>query len=353
MYLPWSTNLTSYFYQNIDDMEDAISRRGLDKERVLVFLSTSSTEAELFEIKVNNGTCTRQILKEYTRPAFTTEAGLTDILNDMKRAAPAKSYSLIVGCHGMGWLPVEPRQARASTKFTYHWEYMHTPLTRFFGGLTAEYQTEITTLARSLSQCGLQMEYILFDDCYMSSLEVAYDLRYVTRHLIACPTEIMAYGMPYARIGEYLLAENPDYNAICQSFHQFYSSYTYPYGTIAVTDCSRLDDLALLMKDIHSRHSLNDSQATSIQRMDGYSPVIFYDFGDYVRTLCGNDAEQLAQFETLLEQVVPYKAHTEKFYTMARGPLPIERYSGITTSAPSTNSLASSYSQTSWYLATH
>lgn len=25
MYLPWSTNLTSYFYQNIDDMEDAIS----------------------------------------------------------------------------------------------------------------------------------------------------------------------------------------------------------------------------------------------------------------------------------------------------------------------------------------
>lgn len=46
------------------------------------------------------------------------------------------------------------------------------------------------------------MEYILFDDCYMSSLEVAYDLRHVTRHLIACPTEIMVYGMPYSHIGE-------------------------------------------------------------------------------------------------------------------------------------------------------
>lgn len=34
-------------------------------------------------------------------------------------------------------------------------------------------------------------------------------------------------------------------------------------------------------------------------------------------------------------------------------PLPIEQYSGITTSAPSTNNLASSYLQTSWYLATH
>ena len=187
----------------------------------------------------------------------------------------------------------------------------------------------------------------------MSSLEAAYDLRHVTRHLIACPTEIMVYGMPYSHIGEYLLAENPDYSAICQTFYQFYSSYTYPYGTIAVTDCSRLDELALLMKDIHSRYSLDDSQTASIQRMDGYSPVIFYDFGDYVRALCSDDAEQLAQFETLLEQVVPYKAHTEKYFTAARGPLPIERYSGITTSAPSTNSLASSYSQTSWYLATH
>lgn len=134
MYLPWSTNLTSYFYQNIADMEEAIARRGLDRERVLVFLSTSATEAELFEITVNNGTCTRRTVKEYTRPAFTTEAGLTDILNDMKWAAPAKSYSLIVGCHGMGWLPVEPQQAWASTKFSYHWEYTHTPLTRFFGG---------------------------------------------------------------------------------------------------------------------------------------------------------------------------------------------------------------------------
>ena len=126
MYLPWSTNLTNYFYQNIDDMEDAISRRGLDKERVLVFLSTSSTEAELFEITVNNGTCTRQILKEYTRPAFTTEEGLTGILNDMKSFAPAKTYSLIVGCHGMGWLPVAQSKARATTKPRYHWGSTHT-----------------------------------------------------------------------------------------------------------------------------------------------------------------------------------------------------------------------------------
>lgn len=58
MYLLWSTNLVSYFYTNIDDMEDSISRRELDKERVLIFLSARATKVELFEIMVNNGICT-------------------------------------------------------------------------------------------------------------------------------------------------------------------------------------------------------------------------------------------------------------------------------------------------------
>lgn len=45
------------------------------------------------------------------------------------------------------------------------------------------------------------------------------------------------------------------------------------------------------MKYIHSNYSFDSTQAINIQRMDGYSPVIFYDFGDYVQTLCGTDTE--------------------------------------------------------------
>lgn len=45
MYFPWSTNLTDYFYDNILAMEEAIAKTGLDNERVIVFISTSSSEA--------------------------------------------------------------------------------------------------------------------------------------------------------------------------------------------------------------------------------------------------------------------------------------------------------------------
>ena len=65
-----------------------------------------------------------------------------------------------------------------------HWEYENVPMTRYFGGLNAQYQTDITTLAKGISNAGLKMEYILFDDCYMSSIEVAYALKDVTDYLI-------------------------------------------------------------------------------------------------------------------------------------------------------------------------
>ena len=51
-----------------------------------------------------------------------------------------------------------------------HWEYEHAPMTRFFGGTQTKYQTDITTLTGGISKAGLKMEYILFDDCYMSTV---------------------------------------------------------------------------------------------------------------------------------------------------------------------------------------
>ena len=353
MYLPWSTNLTSYFYNNISDMEEAMKEKGAQGERVIVFLSTSSSEAQMFEITLDNGSCKRSVLKEYQEPLFTTISGLTDIINDMKTFAPAQSYSMIIGCHGMGWLPVNDSESRASRTFKYHWEYKNVPQTRFFGGLSPEYQTDITTLAKSIANNGLFMEYILFDDCYMSSLEVAYELRNVTNYMIACPTEIMAFGMPYSTIGKYLLSENPDYGAICEAFYQFYSSYEYPYGTLAVTSCRELDHLASVMKRINERHHFDSHKEALIQRMDGYSPIIFYDYGDYVRVLCGKDTDMFRNFSAILNRVIPYKTHTEKYYSASRGIIPISSYSGITTSEPSSNTKTMHYKRTAWYIDTH
>ena len=50
MYFPWSTDLLGYFQVNIADMEKAIKTKDMDGTKVIVFLSTSPFEAQMFEI---------------------------------------------------------------------------------------------------------------------------------------------------------------------------------------------------------------------------------------------------------------------------------------------------------------
>lgn len=355
VYMPWSTDLLSYFEKNIDDMQIAIGKGILKNERVLVFLSTTSNDATLFELKYEGGECTRKILKTYENPAFTTEAGITSILNDVKSYAPADGYSMIVGSHGLGWIPVSSAATR-SVGQRMHWDGQGEYGTRLFGGTSSEYQTDVTTFAQAIVNAGLKMEYIMFDDCYMSCVEVAYDLKDVTHYLIACPTEIMKHGMPYEDMCVHLFGE-VDYEGICKVFLDFYQNYEYPYGTIGVTDCSELDELAAIMKEINSKYTFNSSLLSSVQTMDGYSPTLFFDFGDYVSKLCP-DQDLLDKFNMQMNRTVPptFKSHTEYYYTDVRyynNIVKINTYSGITVSDISTHRFAAKKTETAWYQATH
>lgn len=111
----------------------------------------------------------------------------------------------------------------------------------------------------------MKMQFILFDDCYLSTIEVAYDLRTVTDHVIASTSEIMAFGMPYQNIFKYLMQQQPDYKSVCTEFHDFYSKYDMPYGAIGVTDCAYIDQMAALMKNINALHTIDDADIDKIQ----------------------------------------------------------------------------------------
>lgn len=367
MYMPWSgdrNDLTRFFWTNISDMQQAYRQSGPADTQVIVFIQTSGTEGYMFNLSDYQGHTDAALAtyQHYTGIRQTTAAGISQILGAMRAMAPAdSSYAMTIGCHGLGWIPTANKSNRSSAMaapaFRPHWdhEWHGGPVTRYFGGTSTAYQTDISTLAEAIANMGMEMEYILFDDCYMSSVEVAYDLRHVARHIIACPTEVMGDGMPYARLGRYLLGR-PDYAQVVQQFYEYYSMAADPYGTIGVTDCAQIDSLARLMKVIHGRYSSADVQEADLQRMDGYTPVVFYDLGDYVAHQV-TDTVLLRQFEAQLEKVVPYKAHTPCFpsdngWTITK--YPISAYSGITTSEPSRNAMAtSSYTSTTWYRDTH
>ena len=375
MYFPWSgndsgsTGLLSHFLTNIDDMEEAIRYNAPEGCRVLVYLvnpkketgingaTNSYLEGSLYELRHHKGQVDSVGIASYRNPDMTEAEQIARLLKDVQAYAPAPRYAMTIGCHGMGWIPATATKAvsREGAEREY-WEYEGAEQTRWFGGMTAEFQTEIPTLAEAIRRVGMKMEYILFDDCYMSSVEVAYELKDVTDYLIGSTSEIMAEGFPYTEIGALLLGE-VDYEGICESFYQYYMERnSYPCGTVAVTVCRELEALAEVMKRINAAsEELTASELSQVQVLDGYDPCRFYDLGDYVNFYC-KDAALRGEFERQLERAVPaaFRRHTPTFYSMTSGETDINAFSGITTSDPSLSPLVVDVKgSTAWWKATH
>lgn len=352
VFMPYSgpdSDLHSYFLANLRDMETSINAAGgLGNNNIVVFKASKSYNGgtvvdSLIQIKYKRGRCVRQTLNVSYDYDYTTPEGMAKILRKVKTIAPADSFAMIVGCHGEGWKPKNATQTKAAT--------------RFFGGCTAEYQIDITDFAQGIEQAGMHFQFILFDDCYLSCIENAYDLRQATDYLIASTSEIMATGMPYSLFFAELLKPQPDYSKVCDAFISYYNSYPYPYGTIGVTDCRLVGQMADMMRDINSQHEFDTSYLVKVQDLDGThcNPTVYFDFGDYVRYLLDTDTETYQQFTALLDRLVPSKGNTEYIFSMGtQSRHRITAFSGLTVSDPTTNTEYAPYkTQTNWWKATH
>ena len=359
MYMPWADNTIHYYFEkNISAFEAAIERNhGLDGNQLIVFIAENGQQSQMYRIYYYDGKCRRETLKTYDFAScdYTTPEGISQIISDAIAAAPASTYALAIGCHGMGWVPagtdVGTRIAAKSVQSTNAYP------TRFFGsgvGDDPTYQTDILTLAEGIADTGVKMKYILFDDCYMSNIETAYDLRNVTDYLIASTCEIMIDGMPYDEIGIDLL--NNKFKNVVDKFYNHYSNFSpHPCGTIGVTDCREVEKMAYIIKQINDVYANLSCDITDIQDLDRFENTIFFDLGDYVSHLC-SDQTLLYAFNEQLNRLVPYKANTETYYTAMYEykEYPINTFSGITISDPSINrSIANVKTQTNWYRDTH
>jgi hypothetical protein len=343
--MPWSGNLKPFFDDNVDDMAEAISEGMLTDERVVVCMATSPQKALLIELRGEGGVCIRDTLHIFNNINFTASSNLIQLLAFVEQHAAAHHYALIVGGHGMAWLPTGSTPARSPRR-----QKEVQPMTRWIGGFTNDTQIEISTLAEGIRLSGLHMDYILFDDCYMSSVEVVYELRDVTDYVVGCPTEIMAYGFPYHLCLKHLKG-NANYLQLCEAFYSFYSHFEIPCGTMSVTDCRELDALAEAARAINNRTEETRPKG-NIQATDGFNPPVFYDLGDTFRHLC-TDTILLGIFMQQLEKAVPFKTFTDYYFSSNGGYRKINHFSGLNTSQPSINPAATSWVSTKWYHDTH
>ena len=394
VFYPWTgsksyTGLLGYLQNNIDSICDGIiDRKGLNNSRVLVFLSNKYNHSMLYDLQYNATTKSvdRVPLKEYEGASYASAEGIADIMNEVKTKASALNYALIVGVHGCGWTYASdwskypdyarPSVTRPSDSALNGYSaagYSATgissfsgiqfgpdpnaPLTRFFGSVSlAENAMDISTLAEGIRESGLKMQYILFDACYMSNIETAYELKDVTNYMIASGSEIMAAGLPYRSMWSYLNSSTPNYSSIVSTSVNFYKNSSAPFCNLAAIDCRQVEKLAGVMKDINAENQLQASvNLDSIQHLDGFRPNLFYDLETYVDSLHPS-GYLLDQFKSQLKLTIKASDHTDEAYTCiySSDSFKIKNYCGITISDPSQHSVAiKGREKTGWWKATH
>ena len=119
-----------------------------------------------------------------------------------------------------------------------------------------------------------------------------------------------------------------------------------------------MDKVAEIMKDINKSSAFDENRRDNIQRLDGFNPVLFYDFVDYVESFC-EDPLLLEKMKKEVNTLVRTTVSTDSLYTDLRVIagmrfLVPETNCGITVSDPSIHPVAQkSHTRTSWYQATH
>lgn len=364
MFYFFGTSLNRYFKANISDAIEAIKTGILGvNNRVIYFRQESKSQGYIAELyyDIESDSCYENIL-ESNIPIKESLIGpefITSIIDKMTTLLPAKRYGMVLAGHGQGWITREVLNGASGISTFGCYTPLFTPaagaeVTRAFG--ESNVQVNPAELAEGINNSIADIDYLLFDACFMSNIEFIYELRNSANYIIASPCEIMGKGFPYERTLPHLFKDDgntTDYAAAAESYYLYYrDEYKNDSrcGSIAVYDCSEIEALRDATKEV-VKSAKSEYDSSILQTYEGQSDHYFYDFGEWVNTVA-TDNTALESFNNQLSNTVIAKYTLDSFYSAYGGygtyPIKTEVYSGVTTSAPS-EVLESYWIETEWY----
>lgn len=312
IYMIATNSLSPSIASDLEEIEATIQKNGTDRGRILVYYVSPNKKPQLFEIKREKNSVKRIVHKVYDNNIkSTTIERMQEVFSDIINISQTDEYGLLLCSHSSGWANSLTARSNIST-LDFGDDYGST--------------MPIDELAEAIPE-GV-FNFIYSDACFMSGVEVVYELRNKTKFFIGSTAEVAADGMDYKNNIPLFLADNVDLRQICNST---FSKYDKQSGsartcTISLIDCSKLDQLAALCKNIHA-NGTSVTDVSSIQIYKKNIPYLFYDFVQYTEMLA-TEGQKIA-LRNLMDEVVLYKATTPYiFSTLA---IKEENYSGLST----------------------
>lgn len=336
VYLAGDNNLSGHMQKNISSMMSAWKKSY--NANIVIYFDAPNAAPELYTFRFKGKEVEKQVLKTYEEMDSADPEVLKKILNEMQDLYPSDSYGLILGSHASGWIP-SGGFGRSNRML-----YAEPVLTRSFGtDYTGPSQMDTRDMAKAIPFNKENLEFILFDACLMSSIEVLYDLRDKAKYVIASPAELPAPGFPYNRVMPYFWEKGTnlekDLVKVCDEFWDYYNTYnaTNRFGTIALIKMDGMEHLFDLTREI--LQGKKDYVADIYQKAVYCYPMVeyskydrFFDLGEYMKYMTEGREGLYKEYRDFLDnQVVIYKNVTNPFYYIS---IPEEKFSGIATYIP-------------------
>ena len=282
---------------------------------------------------------------------------------------PALSYGLVLWSHGDGWVPADDanKKGKAATPPMQRSICIDNNQNTKYSDIGSK--MNITDIAEVLSAFP-RLEFILFDACFMQSIEVAYELRHTTKHIVASPAEIPSPGAPYHRIVQPMFATPFDATKVADEYFKAYNdadreSMLQDYGVLlSVVNCDLLEDLATITAEMNIKYVVKEDnlKMSDIQRycpQPSSSRPNFYDMNAYMKHLITDEGDY-QRWREALDRAVPYAATTPWWYSIyssqGRETVDLTSFGGISCYVPQEGStytqLNTLFRTTSWYAVT-
>lgn len=212
---------------------------------------------------------------------------LDKIMNYTWKNYKADSYGIIFWSHGSGWTIFNGTEQYAKK----------TPKSSFgidTNSTAGNYVSKmnISDMASVLAHYG-NIDYILFDACFMQSVEVAYELRNTTKCIMASPAEIPQNGAPYHIILPALFEQNFNPDNVISQYNSYYANQSPPDQSgvlISAIDTRQLESFAEATATVIKNHDIESIDYSSLVNYYhflewGYSMPDMYDMKSVMMNL--------------------------------------------------------------------
>lgn len=350
VYMIADNNLDYFALKDINEMEQGF-RKSFDGN-LIVYIDRASgafpAHPVLYKISSDNtDAINSEIIKVYGEHNSACGVVMLGVLSDIINEFPAQSYGLVLWSHGTAWYPHGTIIAESGSMIIGENQQPIPTLLKSFGKDGIE-ELNIQELKESLP---IRFEFIIFDACYMGSIEVVFELRDKANYIISSPSVVLSAGYPYEMIVDQLFEKPINFPSIANDFIMSFDTLdgALRTATVSVVKTAGLNKLASHKATIiRDTFNLRKVCTTGIQQFTANQGSFLFDFGDFVGSMTSNFA-LYREFKNLLENVVVYKSSTQKILNELR----VDTFSGLSVFVPDTSNTEyyDFYKTLDWYAA--